>query len=76
MMGVFSLITIYMLDAFTEHAASAVACLTLTRSAIGAGFPLVVSSMCRLSFGKRIMRMADRIQIRNWDWDGETLYWH
>lgn len=47
--GVFALITTYMIDAFTEYAASAIACLTLARCAIGAVLPLVAPSMCMCS---------------------------
>ncbi|KAA8900921.1 major facilitator superfamily domain-containing protein [Sphaerosporella brunnea] len=45
MIGIFVPIQTYMIDAFTEHAASAIAALTATRSLVGAFLPLVGGPM-------------------------------
>lgn len=52
MMGIFIPIQAYMIDAFTEHAASALAALTCTRSLLGAFLPLAGTPMYdALGFG-------------------------
>ncbi|KAF8252543.1 MFS general substrate transporter [Wilcoxina mikolae CBS 423.85] len=45
LMGVFVPVQTYMIDAFVEHAASAVAALTATRSLVGAFLPMAGGSM-------------------------------
>ena len=52
LMVVFALISTYVIDAFTDYAASAQACVTLTRSAVGGVLPLVAPAMyARLGLG-------------------------
>lgn len=46
MMGIFIPIQTYMIDAFSEHAASALAALTALRSVMGAFLPMAGPSMC------------------------------
>lgn len=52
MMGIFIPVQAYMIDAFPEHAASAIAALTATRSILGAFLPLAGTPMYNaLGFG-------------------------